>query len=371
METLKKKLVIFMPSMEGGGVEKNAIIISNYLANFINNIELITYDGKFNRYFDKRIKVINHIKKSNLKRSKYYKYFICLILLVRSFFKNKESYVFAFQANIYCIILAIIFRKKLITRSNSSPSGWSKNIIKNLLFRILFKYPEKIIVNSKAFKKEIDNKFKINSKMIYNPLDKLEVLKKSREKIRDNFFKSEKTLKIINVSRFTDQKDHITLLKAFKLISKKISSKLILVGYGSNKNKILNFIKENKLQKKIKIINFTFNPLKYVSKSDIFVLSSLYEGLPNVILESMLMKKYVISSNCPTGPSEILEKGKYGSLFPVRNYKKLSEIILNYYANKIKYIKKINKAYKSLYRFDKKKNCESYLIEVQKLMEIN
>ena len=371
MQTLKKKLVIFMPAMEGGGVEKNIVIISNYLANYIGNIELITYDSKFNKYFDKRIKIINFVKTSKIKRSKYYKYFICLLLLIRSFFQKKETYIFAFQANIYCIILAIIFGKSIITRSNSSPTGWNKNYFKNLIFWLLFKYPKNIIVNSKTFKKELDKKFKVNSKMIYNPLNKDELIKKSKEKLNFDFFKSKKTLKIINVSRFTDQKDHITLLKAFSIVSKKIPAKLLLIGYGSNKDKIFNFIKTNSLEKKVKIINFNFNPFKYISKSDLFVLTSLYEGLPNVILETMLLKKYVISSNCPTGPSEILKNGKYGSLFPTKNYKKLSNLILSFSKSRKKYNNKIHRAYKSLDRFDKEKNCKLYLFEVQKFMKLN
>ena len=94
MQTLKKKLVIFMPAMEGGGVEKNIIIISNYLANHIKNIELITYDTKFNKYFDKRIKIINFVKSSKIKSNKYYKYFICLLLLIRSFFSfEKKTFI--------------------------------------------------------------------------------------------------------------------------------------------------------------------------------------------------------------------------------------------------------------------------------------
>ena len=371
MQTLKKKLVIFMPAMEGGGVEKNIIIISNYLANYIKNIELITYDTKFNKYFDKRIKIINFVKSSKIKSSKYYKYFICLLLLVRSFFQKKETFIFAFQANIYCIILSIIFGKNIITRSNSSPSGWSKNYLKKLIFLILLKYPKNIIVNSKAFKKELDKKFKVNSKMIYNPLNKNEVIEKSKKKLKFSFFRSNKTLKIINVSRFTDQKDHITLLRAFLIISKQVSAKLLLIGYGSNKNKILNFIKINNLEKKVKIMDFSFNPYKYIYRSDLFILTSLYEGLPNVLLETMSLKKYIISSECPTGPSEILENGKYGSLFPVKDYRKLSNLVINFSKNRKKYNHKIVMAYKSLDRFDKEKNCKSYLLEVQKLMKIN
>ncbi len=261
--------------------------------------------------------------------------------------------------------------KSIITRSNSSPSGWSKNYLKKLIFLILLKYPKNIIVNSRAFKKELDKKFKVNSKMIYNPLNKVELIKKSKKKFKFSFFKSNKTLKMINVSRFTDQKDHITLLKAFSIISKRIPSKLLLIGYGSNKDKILNFIKINNLGKKVKIIDFSFNPYKYIYKSDLFILTSLYEGLPNVLLETMSLKKYVISSNCPTGPSEILKNGKYGSLFPLKDYRRLSSLVLHFSKNRKKYNHKIIMAYKSLDRFDKEKNCKSYLLEVQKLMKIN
>ena len=100
-------------------------------------------------------------------------------------------------------------------------------------------------------------------------------------------------------------------------------------------------------------------------------MTSLYEGLPNVLLESIVLKKFVISSNCPTGPSEILKNGKYGELFPVKNYKKLSKQILMYAKNKKRYDKKVFEAHKSLKRFDYNKNCYSYLVEVKKLMEIN
>lgn len=371
MKTIKKKLVIFMPSMEGGGVEKNIIIVTNYLSKFINNIELITFDNKFNRFFNKKIKIINFKNHSKTKVNKYYKYFVCLFLLIKEILNNKEVYIFAFQANIYCILVALIFNKKIITRSNSSPSGWSKNFIKNLIFKALFRYPEKIIVNSENFRKEFLKRFNIKAKMIYNPLNKSEILKKAKIEINDDFFSKKNCLKIINVSRFTDQKDHLTLLKAFKIVKSFIPSKLLLIGYGTKKFEILDFIKKNELQKNVKLIDFTFNPYKYMAKSDLFILTSLYEGLPNVLLESMVLKKYIISSNCPTGPSEILDKGKYGDLFPVKNYRNLSKKILMYAKNKRKYKKKILEAYKSLNRFDNNKNCKSYLIEVKKLMKIN
>ena len=358
MEENKKKLIIFMPSIDGGGVEKNLFILSNFLRNYPLDIKIITFDDRFNYKFNKPIKIINFIKKPSKNYTKYYKYFCCLFLLLREI-RKKKCLVFAFQANVYCCILSLIFNFRLITRSNSSPTGWSKNLIKNFLFRFLFKIPKAIIVNSKAFKKEIDYKFNIKSTLIYNPLNLNEIKSKSYENLNINFYKKTK-IKAINIARFTDQKDHLTLLKAIKiLVNNGIDIKLLIIGYGPNKDKILNYIKINNLNKKVKVLNFQRNSYKYLKKSNLFVLTSLYEGLPNVLLEAMALKKYVISTDCPTGPKEILKKGKFGTLVKLKNEKLLAKKIIQF-SNKKNINKTINLAYKSLYRFDFKNNCLKY-----------
>ena len=363
------KLIIFMPSMEGGGVEKNIILITNYLSKHLDNISLITFDNKFNNQFNKKIEIINHTKKV-LSVTKYYKYFICLIYLAKQILLDRNISVFSFQANIYALVLCKLLNIKIIVRSNSSPLGWSKSIIKTFIFRTFFKFAEKIIVNSQEFKNQIDNKLNVNSLLIYNPLNKGEIKKKSKKKIKLNFFSSSKSglLKIINIGRFTDQKDQMTLLKAINLINKKIKLKLLIIGYGSNERSLNSFVNKNKLKKNVKIINFQKNPFPFLKRSNLFVLSSKFEGLPNVLLEAIVLKKFVISSRCPTGPKEILLNGKYGYLFKVGDYKNLAKLILEYSKNKRKNKKKIDEAYKSLYRFNFEKNCNKYLITVIKYL---
>ena len=97
MADIEKPILIFMPSIEGGGVEKNIIIISNYLTKHRKNLKLITYDRKFKSQFNKKIQyIIPKSKKGNV--SKYYKYFQCLRLLINKNVKNNNILVFAFQA---------------------------------------------------------------------------------------------------------------------------------------------------------------------------------------------------------------------------------------------------------------------------------
>ncbi len=366
MAEIKKPILIFMPSMEGGGVEKNIIIISNYLSKFTNNIKLITYDKKFKSHFNKNIKIINPRYKKK-KASKYFKYFQCLLLLIKEVFYKKDILVFSFQANIYCLILSKILNFKIIIRSNSSPSGWNKNYIKNLIFKIFFKFSDSIIVNSKAFKNELDNKLNVKSKVIYNPLNKLEIISKSKERLKSTLFKKNNKIKILNIGRYTDQKDQITLLKALNLIKNKIPFEAILIGYGVNKKLLENFVKKNNLKKQIKVLNYQNNPYKFIKKTDILILCSIYEGLPNVILEALTLKKFVISSNCPTGPKEILESGKFGYLFKPKDFEKLSKLIMIYSKNIKKCKQKALAGYKSLDRFDYQKNCNKYLNEIRNI----
>ena len=362
MEKNNKKLIFFMPSMDGGGVEKNLIIIANYFIHYIKNITLITFDSKFNNNFNKKIKILN-VKKNNTKKkySKYYKYFRCLFLLIKENYKNKNSLIFSFQANIYVLILSSFLRYKVISRSNSSPAGWGSNTIKNIIFKFFFKFAKEIIVNSKEFQNQFNKKYKLKTKLIYNPLNKKEIIEQSKVPLKLNFFNSKKNLKIINIARFSDQKDHETLLKSFKIINKRIKSKLLIIGYGANENKIRNFVSKNNLNKNVKILNFKSNPFNYIKKSDLLVLTSRFEGLPNVLLEAQTLKKYVISSNCPTGPREILLNGELGGLFKIGDYKSLYLQVLNFHKKKSTYNKKISLAFKKLNRFDFKTNCNKYL----------
>ena len=110
----------------------------------------------------------------------------------------------------------------------------------------------------------------------------------------------------------------------------------------------------------LSIVDFTNNPFRYLIKSDALILTSKFEGLPNILLEAQYLKKYIISSNCSSGPKEILMNGKAGDLFKLNDYKELANKINNYCVNKKKCKKKILLGYKNLHRFDYKKNCQKY-----------
>ena len=162
------------------------------------------------------------------------------------------------------------------------------------------------------------------------------------------------------MARLNEQKDQITLLKSINDLKKKISIKLLIIGDGDEKKKILNYIDKNKLSKIVRVLPYKKNPFPYILKSDLFVLSSRYEGLPNILLETIVLKIPILSSDCPTGPLEILDNGLGGMLFKKEDYKDLTRKIIFFKQNKKKFLGKTNHAYKRLYRFDFKNNLQKY-----------
>ena len=126
--------------------------------------------------------------------------------------------------------------------------------IKKFLYKKVYALADKIIVNSLYFQKELRNKFNLKSVCIYNPLNRKEIYKKSKEKIKLNFFRKN-SINIISVARFSDQKDHDCLIKSMNILKNDYNIKLILLGSGPLKNKIKRQIKNLKLSKNIKIVD--------------------------------------------------------------------------------------------------------------------
>ena len=180
---MDKKLIFFIPSIEDGGVEKNLFIVANYLAKKKMKIEVLTCNPNKANYFDKKIKFIGTKNPFWETKPRVIKYLICLFLLFFNLIKKRSNkLIFAFQANIYAILITKIFNTKIIVRANSSPSGWSQRVIKNKIYSFIINLADNVMVNSFAFKREFDKKFNIKSKCIYNPFLKIKFNKNIKKK---------------------------------------------------------------------------------------------------------------------------------------------------------------------------------------------
>ena len=285
-----------------------------------------------------------------LDKSRIVKSILCFFLAL-SLYSKKEKIIISFQSNIISIILAKIIRCKVIIRLNTSPEKYINSFLKRIFFRYFYKHSNEIIVNSFEFKKNLKKILKLNSQVIYNPIG----LPKKISKKKINYFNNYKSLKILSIGRLTDQKDHLTLIKALSLIKKEgFRFKLYLIGQGYNYNKILSLIKNYKLNKWIRLAGFKKKAYEFMSSADLFILSSKYEGLPNVLIEAQYFGIPVISSDCSTGPKEILLNEKAGTTFKTGNHIDLKNKIKLFLENKNTFFKKAKFAKKQLFRFQNK-----------------
>ena len=134
---MNSKIVVFMPSIEGGGVEKNLFLVCNYLVKKVENLKIITISKKFRKKFDRSVEFITYRFGLFDHLGRRIKYLLSIFLLIKEILKNRDIVVFSFQANLYCIIICKLFSVKVISRSNSAPIGWSRNFIKRLIFKMI------------------------------------------------------------------------------------------------------------------------------------------------------------------------------------------------------------------------------------------
>jgi glycosyltransferase involved in cell wall biosynthesis len=130
---------------------------------------------------------------------------------------------------------------------------------------------------------------------------------------------------IISAGRLAPEKGYLDLIRAVKELLKTQDIKLLMLGEGPMRKEIEELIIKEELSSNVKLLGFQSNPLKYYSKVDVFVLSSYVEGLPNVLVEAMMCGCTPVSTDCPTGPREVLQNEKYGYLVPMHDPKAMAE----------------------------------------------
>ena len=132
---------------------------------------------------------------------------------------------------------------------------------------------------------------------------------------------------ILAAGRLIEQKNFLMLIRAFAEVRSRLDVRLILLGDGPQREKICELISSLNIEETVSMPGWVDNPYSFMASADLFVMSSSWEGCPNVLIEALACGCPVVSTDCPSGPSEILEQGRWGRLVPVNDQTALAEAI--------------------------------------------
>jgi len=164
-------------------------------------------------------------------------------------------------------------------------------------------------------------------RVISNPVISEQLLQAAQQPVQHPFFNADKVPVILGVGRLTEQKDFPTLIRAFDILRKRIPARLIILGDGEERPALENLIRVSGLQDMVDLFGFELNPFAFMKKASVFVLSSKWEGLPGVLIQALACDCPVVSTDCLSGPSEILKDGQYGHLVPVGDAQAIASAI--------------------------------------------
>lgn len=330
---MKIKIAIIVPSMRGGGAEKVMANLIRYLDKdkFDIRLILIKKEGPYLDLIPNTVSVID----LNARRVRY-----SIFKLIGELNKYNPDVILSTLGHLNLAILSIkIFLKanpKIIVRHAIAPTVSMKKLspvnrfIQMNLYKKLYNKADVVLAQCKDMQDDLEDVFQINKtklKFIYNPLD---IEKIQTAMIEKNPYDRNK-INLVSVGRLTEQKGFDVLIRAIKLVSNRYPNiRLTILGDGEMKHQLIELVDKLDLNNQVVFESFKTNPYPYYHYSDMYILSSRYEGFPNTLLEALACKTKVIATNCKNGPREIIGENQYGYLVEVENPKNLADEIINY-----------------------------------------
>ena len=366
---MKKKVIYWSPCLNPVGTIKStinsAVSLSKYSEDY--EVAIINACGEWDKYLDyfkeNHVKIINfkynffkYLPKHGYVQSRFSYiiiFLICFFPLIKLIKSSKPDFFIAHLITSLPLMVMNLFKTdtKFILRISGMPR---LNLIRKSFWKVVS--TKLYMVTSPSI--ELMNKLiSINlfdqNKITFLPdaiIDIKQFISKKNSEI-NNFKKFDQKKLIFAAGRLTKQKNFSYLIDEFSIFLKHNDQFiLIILGDGEERNKLEKKIIKKKLQKNIYLTGYVENVFKYFKNGEVFVLSSLWEEVGFVMVEAALTNLFIISSNCPNGPTEFLSDGKHGILFESNKKGELSNSLIKY-AN-LKGVKK--------HKFEIKKNTKQY-----------
>ena len=341
---LKKKILILLPDLKGGGAEKLHVNLANYWHSNGYEVKFILLEnvGHFRQILHKKIKIID------LNISKIRMIFFKLPKVIIN--EKPDILLVAMWPLTSFSIISLFLLKKKFKIFISDHVNLSKSfkhelkiyeIIPKIIMHLTYRFADGIIAVSKGVRENLVQLSGLNLdqiKVIYNPVIVNKHQNVNNSKLNTSYlWQGNYEYRILSVGTLKFQKNHEAIIKAFSMIPSDFSIKLIILGDGPLKDKLKILIKNLNQDYRIELKGFNIETDNYYSTATTFVLSSRWEGFANVLVEALKYNLPIISTDCDFGPREILENGKYGILIPVKDHLEIKRELLRIINNNLKF----------------------------------
>ena len=322
-----------MPSFRGGGAERVMLTLAEQFTQYGFSVDIVVLkaEGPYRSEVAEGVNIVA----LNVRRMAF-----AILPLVRYLRRSEPEAMLSTisHTNVVAIIAKMVSHSSCRVAIRES-SIFSHNINKSfslsdkmlpILMRVTYPFADGIIAVSKGVANELCNKIKIDRKMIdiiYNPVVDKSIFLKAKEELYHPWFKDSQLPVVLGVGRLIKIKGFDLLIRAIKILNEKIPVRLIILGEGTERKNLEKLINDNSLNNSISLLGFVRNPFSYMKRASVYILSSRSEGLPNALIQSMVLGTPVVATNCSSGPDEILESGRWGTLIPPEDPKLLSNAI--------------------------------------------
>ncbi|MCS7273570.1 MAG: glycosyltransferase [Fimbriimonadales bacterium] len=202
----------------------------------------------------------------------------------------------------------------------------------------LYRYATLVVAVSKGVQSDLLRLTRLPASRvvcIYNPTITEAMLQASEAPVEHPWFEAGAPPVVLAVGRLTPQKDYPTLLRAFAKVRATHNARLLILGEGEQRAELEQLAQQLGIAEFVQMPGYEPNPYRYMRRAAVFVLSSRYEGLPNALIQAMACGAPVVATDCPSGPREILDDGKYGALVPVGDADALAQAIAHALEGKV------------------------------------
>jgi glycosyltransferase involved in cell wall biosynthesis len=334
MSAVSCRIAFFTPSLGGGGAERVVVTLASHYAAQGHTVDLIAsfHQEAYQSEVHPAVRMhYLHTRRRMLAAPR----------LAKALREIRPAALLA-TVNTFAAVLGQRLARtptRVVLREATTPSiafqvketSALKRMISETAMRWLYPHADAVVAVSKGVAQDLLNlmpQLKPKLTVIYNPVIDAAFYAKADAPVEHPWFQPHQPPVVLAAGRLVALKGYDTLLRAFARVRQQMPARLVILGEGSERPNLERLAAELGVAADVDMPGFDPNPFRYMRRAGVFVLSSRYEGLPNVLIQALACGCPVVSTDCPSGPSEILDGGRYGALVLVDDAEAMAQAIV-------------------------------------------